>query len=87
MRGADAARQAEAARIFFLLGGTIHAAAAELSQQNGAWLSSRQNPAEMSAGLNNAGYEELIYLVSQTESSMVQPISDYDMHLLGVVSL
>ena len=31
----------------------------------GAWLSSRQNPAEMSGGLSKAKYERLNYLVSQ----------------------
>ena len=55
--------------------------------RKGALLSSHQNSDEMSGGLSKAGFEKLIHLVLQTESSVMRPISSYDMHLLGVSSL
>ena len=55
--------------------------------RKGAWLSSRQNSAKRSGGPNKAGYEKFIHLVSPTESSMMQPISDYDIHMRGAAAV
>ena len=61
-------------RIFFCYGKWLMPPPQEFCSGKGAWLSSRQTSAKMSGGLNKVGYEKLIHLVLQTESSMTQPI-------------
>ena len=51
----------------------------------GVWLGSYQNQAKMSGGVDKTDYERFSSCVAE-QSSMMQLISDYDMHVVGVVS-
>ena len=55
--------------------------------RKGAWLSPRQNSGNMSGGLSKAKYERLSHPVSQNTILYMEPVSNYVMHLLVVVSL
>ena len=87
MCGVEVQRQAEAAWIFFSrLRERFMPPPWGFRSGKGAWLGSQQNQAKMPGGLNKTDYESSIHLVTE-QSSMMQPISNCNIHLVGVVSL